>query len=95
MTAPWAAARYPGDAVRVQYLQKGEEIGDIRIQRYNEVSFRVATFLPGNAVCLPGDTIKVEPERSEWAPTKVRADALFDKFVVDASADGWQKLELG
>lgn len=85
----WTEPKYPGDAVRILQLKRGDEIGDVRIQHYGE-KVRVASFLPGVAVCLPGDTPKTEPERSVWCVNNFAADALYDQYVQDAYADFWQ-----
>lgn len=91
--ALWTKPKYPGDAVRILMLYRGEgrdaEIGDIRIQDYGK-SVRVGTFLPGDSVCLPGDSPKTEPEKSEWCTSSWQADAQFDNYVQDAYAEGWQ-----
>lgn len=86
----WTKPAYPGDAVRMQMLRRGDEIGDVRIQAYNEVSFCIATFLPGNTVCFPGDTAKVEPEHSEWTGVREKAVAIFETMLATARADGWE-----
>jgi hypothetical protein len=87
----WTEPKYPGDSVRCLLLIRGSEIGDIRIQQYTETgSVRVGVFLPGDHVCLPGDTPKTEPDKSVWCSTKPAADAAFDEYVQAAYADGWQ-----
>lgn len=88
----WTEAKYPGDAVRIELLRRGDEIGDIRIQDYNErltQAYRVAAFLPGVDVCLPGDTPKTEPDKHQWDLSKREADAHFDRFLAEAHRDGW------
>ena len=94
----WSKPNYPGAPVRMQQFAWGDpvtELGDVRVQHYGNDTYCVAAFLPGRDICVEGDTPKTEPEKSEWVPTKERADKLFDKFVADAIADGWQKLEIG
>lgn len=80
---------YPGETMRIAYFERSAEMGDVRIQVY-ETCFRVATFLPGIVVALPGDTPKIEPERSEWHTTRRDADQAYDRFTRDARADGWR-----
>lgn len=91
----WTEAKYPGDAVRIRMLRRGDELGDVRIQQYSVTpqSVRVAKFLPGNEVFLPGDTPKTEPEQDEWCSSSWRADEVFDRFVQDAYNDGWENFD--
>lgn len=84
----WTKPKYPGDAVRILPLRRGDEFGDIRIQQYDQ-HVRVCAFLPGREVFLPGDTPKVEPERCMYYRFDNQADALFDNYVQDAYAEGW------
>lgn len=87
----WTVPRYPGAAVRIVALRRGEEIGDVRIQHYGN-NVRVAAFLPGRVVELPGDTPKTEPENYAWYPVPDRArraDEVFDCYLDQAKADGW------
>lgn len=91
--ALWTEPKYPGDTVRILPLKRGRETGDIRIQAYNARSFRVAAFLPGVDVALPGDTPKVTPERSCFRATSYAADEEFDLYVQSAYAEGWQNRE--
>lgn len=87
----WTEPKYPGDVVRCMDLRLGDDIGQIVIQHYGE-NVRVGTFLPGDYVCLPGDTPKMEPERSEWFANNFAADAQFDDYVQRAFEDGWQRI---
>lgn len=79
----------PGHAVRIIYLKRGDELGDIRIQWMDAGSYRVGTFLPGNTVSNPGDTSKTEPEKNEWVGSRSAADEIFDRYVAEARAEGW------
>lgn len=93
MTA-WTEPKWPGDAVRIVLLARGDEIGDVRIQQYGE-HYCVATFLPGRPVCSPGDTPKTEPEESRWFTKKRTANLIFDQFERRARADGWTDYRRG
>lgn len=81
---------YPGDTVLIVHLERGNELGDVRVQQYALDQFRCATFLPGCSVQSPGDTAKVEPEIAAYRSTKLEARACFDGLVDDALADGWR-----
>jgi hypothetical protein len=91
----WTEPRYPGDTVRILMLYRATtpgryELGDIRIQHIRQDLAKVGAFLPGETECSPGDTPKTWPEKSETATSSFAADALFDKYVQEAYADGWQ-----
>lgn len=95
----WTEAKYPGDAVRILMLYRGNgrarEIGDIRIQHYSTY-VKVGTFLPGETECSPGDTPKTWPEKHETfrADNETdKADAEFDKYAQEAYAAGWQNYD--
>lgn len=93
----WTEAKYPGDTVRIKMLYRGGhgqpmELGDVRIQQYESV-LRVATFLPGYETSFPGDTPKMNPERSMHCRFADLADAKFDEYLEKAYADGWQNYE--
>lgn len=90
----WTEPKYPGDAVRILDLYRGRELGDIRIQDYGRL-LRVAAFLPGITEMPPGvwDTPKTIPEKYQTfrsANQGDAADALFDAYVQEAYAAGWQ-----
>lgn len=86
----WTTAKYPGDAVRITMIRRGNEIGDVRIQHYDVAGrVRVGSFLPGCVVESPGDTPKTEPEKHEWCRTRAHADLVFDQYVGQAQAEGW------
>jgi hypothetical protein len=93
----WTEPSYPGDTVREVMLHRRdihggdlvEEIGTICIQHYGK-SVRVGSFLPGVSACSPGDTLKTEPEKSEWCTSSFAADDLFDKYLGEAYEDFWQ-----
>lgn len=82
--------QYPGDAVLLQQLTRGEEIGDVRIQQYGQ-KLRVGTFLPGVDVSNPGDSPKTEPERSVWRNTENAARRVFGIYCRGAERDGWSE----
>lgn len=94
--AGWTEAKYPGDSVRVTYLEwpSTGEIGDVRIQTYvvgsDGKNFRVAGFLPGRTVELPGDTPKTEPSCEFWTDNPEQADSWFALYVKRAQEDGWR-----
>lgn len=95
MTTKWKDPAYPGDAVQMQMLQRGDVLGDIRIQQYQPDQFCVATFLPGIPVQLPGDTPKTEPEESSWHTTCLAAVTMFETQLDKAHALGWLDYEPG
>lgn len=82
-------ATYPGDSVLISMFTRGAELGDIRIQRYGDASFRVAMFLPGVPVCNPGDSPKTEPEQSEWFTTEPAARNVYNLYRTAALRMGW------
>lgn len=81
---------YPGETTLIVTLSRGDDIGDVRVQRYSDKLFRVATFLPGFVVWFPGDTPKVEPEQSEWKPSLSDCSEPFSLFLEQAVANGWK-----
>lgn len=86
-------AMYPGDSVECTIVERGpdgQEGGDIRIQEYSPDNFRVGSFLPGIVVQHPGDSHKVEPERSEWCNSLNEAATVYRQFIAEAIADGWK-----
>lgn len=90
--APFLKPGYPGDAVLIQRFTRREEIGDVRIMQYGTPAhdkFRIACFLPGESVFLPGDTPKVEPERDCWRNTEAAARRVFGIYVRTATHAGW------
>lgn len=84
----WTKPAQPGGAVRITYLERAQELGDVRIQQYDR-KYRVAAFLPGVSVFLPGDTPKTEPEVSQWCAFPDFADRAFERLVIQAAGDGW------
>jgi hypothetical protein len=90
----WTEPRYPGDTVRTLMLYRGRgramELGDIRIQHIRKDLVKVCSFLPGETECSPGDTPKTCPEKHEHCISSFKADEVFDKYVQEAYADGWQ-----
>lgn len=87
----WTKPQYPGDAVRILPLQRGDELGDIRIQWQSEGVVKVCAFLPGVEESSPGDTPKVWPEKSSLiTSSSFAADELFDTYVSEAYEAGWQ-----
>jgi len=95
----WTEPEYPGDAVRIQMLYRGDGrervIGDVRIQHYGSF-VKVGSFLPGETECSPGDTPKTWPEKSETFRGDNQmdlADGAFDRLVQEAYADLWQNYD--
>lgn len=91
----WGKAKYPGDAVRIAALRRGDELGDVRIMHYGH-NVQVAAFLPGRDVLLEGDTPKTEPENYCWFPVperEARANKVFGLYVAQAKQDGWTDAE--
>jgi hypothetical protein len=91
----WKRPTFPGESVRqldlIRTIDGGAvELGDVRIQFIHDNAVKVCTFLPGVLECRPGDTPKCWPELCEFATSVPAADALFDNFVQEAYADGWQ-----
>jgi len=83
----WTDPQYPGDAVRLLSLKRGDEIGSIRIQHYGDF-VKVGSFLPG--VVDPEDSSKVWPEKSTFYVFGDPADGKFDEYVQEAYAALWQ-----
>lgn len=83
--------KYPGDSWILVHLKKGGEIGDVRVQFYDE-HFKVAAFLPGISIFNPGDSPKTEPEFSLWTTDRAEADKQFVKYVIAAFRDGWEPM---
>lgn len=91
-TVVWDEPKHPGDSVRITSMRRGDEIGDIRIQWYED-KVMVATYLPGRLTPLiEGDTPKVEPECSAWFTlpgSRNHANNKFDAWVDNARTVGW------
>jgi hypothetical protein len=85
-----ATPRYPGDATRTALLKRGDELGDVRIQKYSNENYHVAAFTPGYETSSPGDTPKMNPDHGEWCSTAARADAEFAFRLARAHAEGWK-----
>lgn len=89
----WDAPKHPGDTVRGVLLRRGDEIGDVRIMSYSQaqegMQVRVAAFLPGHTVELPGDTPKTEATLDCWHTTRAGANRAYDAYLAQALADGW------
>jgi hypothetical protein len=86
-------AKYPGDAIRLRLLIKGDELGDVRIQDYGSASkqrYKVGTFLPGVTECTPGDTPKTWPEKDFWTNDGDEAIRVFTLYVMESMKDGWK-----
>lgn len=90
----WTEPKHPGDMVRCLLLKRGSgrdaELGQVCIQYIDDGMVKVCKFLPGEVECSPGDTPKTWPEYYQHARFVAEADALFDRFVQEAYADGWQ-----
>lgn len=94
--AGWTEAKYPGDSVRVTYLEwpSTGEIGVVSVQAYDmkpaEMKYRVACFCPGRSEQVAGDTPKMVPECEFWTDNAEQADAWFDLYVKREQEDGWR-----
>jgi len=91
MIPDWnAEPEYPGIPIALIMLRKGRELGDVRIQHYGR-KVKVAAFLPGICMSLPGDSPKTSPDRDEWfdVDNRVGAERTFDRFIRDARDAGW------
>jgi hypothetical protein len=87
----WKEPEYPGDFVRALWLKRGTtEFGAVAIQRW-EKTIRVGTFLPG-VRDLSSATPRISPDKSEYFLDANPADNLFDSYVQDAYAEGWQNV---
>jgi hypothetical protein len=85
----WTEPAYPGDFVRALWLKRGDDkVAVIAIQRW-EKTIRVGSFLPGVRQL---DTPSIVPEKSEYFVDANPADNLFDSYVQDAYAEGWQNV---
>lgn len=88
---PLPKPNYPGDAVKSQNFKRGNDVGFIAIQQYNE-KYMIASYLPGRQICTPGDTPKTEPERSVWRTTESVSLRIFDRFCGAARIAGWSEI---
>jgi len=81
---------HPGDVIGVVAIQRTDEIGLVCAQHYGSL-VRIAAFLPGQLVTLPGDTPKTEPERFTYfiAEDRAGAERQFDQYLRDAQDEGW------
>lgn len=89
----WTEGAHPGATVRIIYMIRGDEMGDIRVQDYGVGAierYRTGTFLPGSVTGSAGDTPKVEPEVSTWWMSAEAAELRLQHYVVDARAEGWE-----
>lgn len=90
----WTVSRYPGDAVRKLAIYRrtrtGElEIGSVEIQQFTSY-VKVCMFVPGEIEQTLGDTPKTWPEIHADARNNFEADAIYDRYVQEAYAAGWQ-----
>lgn len=87
----WSMPRYPGDAVRIVEMVRGDEHGDVRIQIYEGAKSEalVAVYLPWQTVELPGDTPKMVAQEHQWCD-RAAADGYFDFFIEQAQRGGWE-----
>jgi hypothetical protein len=81
---------HPGDMIGATALRRADDIGLVCVQHYGSI-LRVATFLPGREIFLPGDTPKVEPERYVMLSTddRVGAERQYSAYLRDAQDAGW------
>lgn len=91
----WSAPRRPGDTVRIEYLKRGDEIGNIRIQDYmdsikTKYRYKIGSFLPGEIQESSGDTPKVWPEKHKVSASVAQSNKQFNQYVNSAICDdGW------
>lgn len=93
--ADWREPQYPGDAIMRVDLTRGDEIGDVRVQWYDDGILKVGSFTPGYEQCSPGDTPKFWPDKDAWIkgdPAQCKADASKQlvHFLIAAFRDGWR-----
>ena len=88
--ALWRDPGSIGQFVRELHLRRGDDFGSIRIQMMRKDYARVCSFLPGVEECSPGDTPKIWPEKQDYATSNYSADTIFDTYVQEAYAEGWQ-----
>lgn len=87
--ASWTEPKYPGDSMLRVDLVRGDELGDVRVQWYDDTTLKVGAFLPGVTECSPGDTPKTWPEKFSWVTTKDEASKQVVQFLIAAYRDGW------
>jgi hypothetical protein len=85
----WTKPTYPGDTVRCLMLYRRDatgriELGDVRIQVYDSF-IKVGMFLPGI-----DDGHHVWPEKHQETKASPEADNIYDRYVQEAYAAGWQ-----
>jgi hypothetical protein len=90
----WKQPGYPGDRVRELMIYRRDargriELGDVCIQSY-DTYLKVGMFVPGVEECSPGDTPKVWPEKHQETLSSPEADNIFDRYVQEVYAAGWQ-----
>lgn len=86
----WIATKYPGDSALQLDVVRGGDYGSIRIQDYGEGKYMVASYTPGYETSFPGDTPKMNPDRSVWCDTKPEASSAFVAYCIAAFRDGWK-----
>lgn len=90
----WLEPKWPGDsAVQRNLIRSDGDIGSIRIQVYGPTTLLVASYLPGHETGSPGDTPKVNPERSAWCTTRGEASKQFAAYCIAAFREGWRNLK--
>lgn len=91
----WTEAKYPGDSVRCLMVYRRDavgriELGDVRIQQYDSY-LKVGMFVPGiQDPPRAGDTPHVWPEKHRDVTNAYDADAVYDNYVQEVYAAGWQ-----
>jgi hypothetical protein len=92
----WVPARYPGDTVRCLMVYRRDaagriELGDVRIQSY-DTYLKVGMFVPGIQEYEPrGESNPhVWPEKHQETKASPEADDIFDRYVQEVYAAGWQ-----
>lgn len=87
----WKTPRYPGDSVRELMIYRRDargriELGDVRIQSYDSY-LKVGMFVPG---IDEGPEGHVWPEKHQETLSSPEADNIFDRYVQEVYAAGWQ-----
>ena len=83
----WTEPKYPGDEVRSLKLRRMGEIIVISIRQYGTSG---ADVLVGSYLIERSGTPPKWAEKHEWCSSSYAADGVFDKYVAEAYAGGWQ-----
>lgn len=87
----WTTPKYPGDSVRCLMVYRRDaagriELGDVRIQSY-DTYLKVGMFVPG---IDEGPGGHVWPEKHQETKASPEADDIYDRYVQEVYAAGWQ-----